>query len=446
LEALEDRCLMTSYAITTLDTNMGRQGAAFGVNDFGSSVGHSMTMGFRLFRATRWNSAGVKTDLGVLGNHKQSTAEAINNVGNMTGFSNYTPNPFGNYHAFFHNGTTMSDLGTIGGAGIDSYGKGINSSNTIVGYSNYPGGPTNRYHAFTWTSGGGMVDAHPTGPAWGGDNSQAQEINNAGQIVGFSNTAAVPTHTRAYRLSGGVYTQLPLLADWGLGGPQGSEAYGINTEGDVVGGSYVQGGAFGAKAFRGFLWDSATGNLTDLGDLGLGGKHSKAYAINDSGVIVGEANTTPGDSPRHAFVWFAGQGMQDLNSLIPGGTGWILDFAYDINNSGQIVGAGRLNGRPRGFLLTPVPSPIPAPGRQIDAPSAAGLTLQVGDASPLVMQSVISTEHADRALTRVEDAAADDISSSQPTYTPRVYLVAATGVDTAPLLVTSLLPSADPLA
>jgi hypothetical protein len=45
-----------------------------------------------------------------------------------------------------------------------------------------------------------------------------------------------------------------------------------------------------------------------------------------------------------------------LNTLIPSNSGWKLQFANDINDSGQIVGRGLLNGQIRGFLLVPVSS------------------------------------------------------------------------------------------
>jgi hypothetical protein len=45
--------------------------------------------------------------------------------------------------------------------------------------------------------------------------------------------------------------------------------------------------------------------------------------------------------------------MLDLNSLIPANSGWVLQFANGINDQGQIVGEGTLNGQAEGFLLTP---------------------------------------------------------------------------------------------
>jgi probable HAF family extracellular repeat protein len=45
--------------------------------------------------------------------------------------------------------------------------------------------------------------------------------------------------------------------------------------------------------------------------------------------------------------------MQDLNSLIPVGSGWVLSIANGINDSGEIVGYGLIHGKTHGFLLTP---------------------------------------------------------------------------------------------
>src|SRR5262245_47336113 len=45
--------------------------------------------------------------------------------------------------------------------------------------------------------------------------------------------------------------------------------------------------------------------------------------------------------------------MQDLNEMIPADTGWILSYAADINDAGNIVGWGLINGHTHAFLLTP---------------------------------------------------------------------------------------------
>ena len=52
----------------------------------------------------------------------------------------------------------------------------------------------------------------------------------------------------------------------------------------------------------------------------------------------------------HAFLYREGR-MQDLNDLIPSGSGWVLEEARAINDRGQIVGFGTFQGRTRAFLL-----------------------------------------------------------------------------------------------
>ena len=45
----------------------------------------------------------------------------------------------------------------------------------------------------------------------------------------------------------------------------------------------------------------------------------------------------------------------DLNSLIPVGSGWELEDAQSINDSGWIVGYGKYKGKDQAFLLKPLP-------------------------------------------------------------------------------------------
>jgi probable HAF family extracellular repeat protein len=89
--------------------------------------------------------------------------------------------------------------------------------------------------------------------------------------------------------------------------------------------------------------------MTDLST--LGGRSSRANAINNAGTVVGIADLAAADQ-RHAFIWEHGQ-MQDLNNVIRDGSGWVLENATDINKRGQIVGTGVHNGQFSGFLLTP---------------------------------------------------------------------------------------------
>ena len=79
--------------------------------------------------------------------------------------------------------------------------------------------------------------------------------------------------------------------------------------------------------------------------------------VDDFGEIVGDSiNGTTGVG--RATYYNAITGMVDLNTLIPPGSGWALNYAAGINRHGQIVGTGSLNGVGLGFVLTPIPSQI----------------------------------------------------------------------------------------
>ena len=82
---------------------------------------------------------------------------------------------------------------------------------------------------------------------------------------------------------------------------------------------------------------------------------SEALALNQAGSLVVGRATVPSNTGYilyHAFVW-NGVAMQDLNSLIPAGSGWLLTDANGVNDSGVIVGTGTLGGQTRAFRLTP---------------------------------------------------------------------------------------------
>jgi probable HAF family extracellular repeat protein/YD repeat-containing protein len=107
-----------------------------------------------------------------------------------------------------------------------------------------------------------------------------------------------------------------------LGGPNSTSGR-INNSGEVVGQADTASGASHA-----FLYD---GSMHDLGT--FGGNTSYAFGINDSGQVVGGADLA-GDKVEHAFMYDGS--LHDLGTL--GGTS---SGAYSINNSGQIVGASQ---------------------------------------------------------------------------------------------------------
>ncbi|MQA28775.1 MAG: hypothetical protein GEU82_02900 [Luteitalea sp.] len=141
--------------------------------------------------------------------------------------------------------------------------------------------------------------------------------------------------------------------DLGTFGGTDTIATGINEAGQVVGWS-----SFPDAAAHAFIWRRHDG-LRDLGT--LGGSISKALDVNNSGQVVGWSLLGGGSTEVHAFLWSDGV-LTDLNDLaITGREGWQhLERAYSLSDSGVIVGSGLLLNENRlaghYFALMPVPN------------------------------------------------------------------------------------------
>jgi len=321
-----------SYTFTELGTLGGSSSIAYGINDSGQVVGYSYLTGNGSYHATLWNSA-MATDLGTLGG-SSSIANGINNSGQVVGTS-YTAGDSARYAALWKGGVRIN-LGSLGGVGGATA---INDAGQIVGYSD---------NTATFWNGITLPVALGT---LGGTVSSASDINSSGQIAGQS-TLTGPTQLRATLWNGTTRTNL------GFGSLNGAAGHGngINEAGQVVGAVEIVTDTVTSHAV---LWDS--GKVTDLGT--LGGKHSSALAINMAGEIAGWSDVN-GDPRRHATLWVGTMPM-DLNSILDAATvdaGWILLDAAGINDSGWITGTAynTVTDQMRGYLLSM--SSVPEPG------------------------------------------------------------------------------------
>jgi probable HAF family extracellular repeat protein len=323
-------CCLTALvrpALPDTITDLGTLGFPFsqanGINASGQVVGYSETPGGAIHAFLY--SGGVMTDLGTLGGGGGSIAYGIDAGGEIVGSSTVNGNP--NWHAFSYSGGVMTDLGPSSESA-----NAVDSSGQIVGFSSDP-----HSHAFLY-SGGLMTDLGTLG----GYYSTANGINASGQIVGAAYTTGnLADH--AFLYSGGIMTDLGTL------GGNWSNALGINASGQIVGEAFTTGNS----AEHAFLYSG--GIMTDLGT--LGGDYSEAWGIDDGGQAVGESYTK-GDAADHAFLYSGGI-MTDLNSLLPAGSGWKLTRAAAINDSGQIVGYGTIEGQTHAFLLDTASTPEP---------------------------------------------------------------------------------------
>jgi probable HAF family extracellular repeat protein len=146
-------------------------------------------------------------------------------------------------------------------------------------------------------------------------DSRATGINTAGHVVGYTFD---PDDTyRVFIWNHGVITRFRSS----LGGRH-ARAFDINDGGQVVGSGENTGGKMVA-----FRWTNGT--MTGLGT--LGGSESRAFAINNKGHVVGQSQLG-GDLTSHAFLIKNGK-MKDLGTL-----GGRNSAALDINDAGQVVG------------------------------------------------------------------------------------------------------------
>jgi probable HAF family extracellular repeat protein len=341
---------LPTYTITELQppSFYNSDAAYYGLNNSGQVVGSvTYVYGFSSL-AVRW-SGGTVADLGDLPGFSRAAAGDINSSGQIVGACFNSAN---SDRAFLYTGGSMTPLplppapynfGT-GAGGINDAGQVIFNGSTTQGY----------YRAYLWS--GGTVTALGT---LGGASSGASDINNSGVIVGGTFTAS--NTSRAFRWSNGTMFDLGTLP-----GDVASSANAINDLGQIVGTSRPTNPSLPSRAV---LWTG--GGIVNLGVLPSYAYSSAANDINASGEVVGDSRTAAGI--YHPFLWEEGT-MTDLNNLIPANLGWDLTSASAINDFGQIVGYGTLNGKTRGFLLSPTPTPTPEPLTvQLSAMGAVGL-------------------------------------------------------------------------
>lgn len=322
-------------------------------------------------------------DLGTLPDDDISISTSINQSGQVVGYSFRSANL--RFRAFLWENGVMEDLGTLGGE--ESLAWDINNSGQVVGMAQTAttGGDNSNFpvsHGFLWTKNTGITDITPYT-----DAGRGEAINDAGQTI-------ISEGNQFFVVKNGVRTELcPDLSGGCLG-------YDINNSGSIVGYAEVAlrqdctpDYCYNVTARRAHLWNN--GNTINLGTIGdatdeynwsaaiainskgqiVGDANNKcviwekngsapvelgnlggsciALDINNSGWVVGRAETNNQNPESHAFLWRKNQKLQDLNNLIPPNSGWVLNEARSINNAGLITGYGTINGKNRAFVLIP---------------------------------------------------------------------------------------------
>jgi probable HAF family extracellular repeat protein len=307
--------------------------AAVSINDRGWSAGRSETgsldpaFNFPLFHTVLWKGRTM-VDIGTLPGGNTSIGLSINNAGQVVAFGNNDiPDPFTQYpsatqmRTFVWQDGQVQDIGTLGGPdaapgpGCDNQRPGVIVGASYISFTpNTSGIPT--LDPFLWDN-GTMTDLGNLG----GTNSGAQCINNRGQVIGMS-TLPGDLVTHAFLWQNGRMQDLGTL-----GGPL-SEAWWINDSGGIAGSADLP----TPGLHDAVIWKH--GRIHDLGTV-PGDPCSRAYGINSRGQVVGGSSSC--HAFLHAFVWQEGGPMMDLNALIQPGTGYQLTNAIDINDRGEIL-------------------------------------------------------------------------------------------------------------
>jgi hypothetical protein len=243
-----------------------------------------------------------------------------------------------------------------------SEGTGVNSKGDAVGV------------AFTADSGRSVAFVFRQGKTFllPGEQSRAEGINDAGEIIGQSKApgqkAVGPVRWKndalldlkiccagtARRINGngqiigdtydlqGHYHAFLWFAEHGTrmlstAGEEYSSALALNQRGEVV-----------VRAVPGGLFLYSDGKFEPIEI-----SHAAVRALNKDEIMVGSFGPNP--EGQHAFVWDKAHGLRDLNALVGATSGWKLEVATSINDRGEIVGWGDHGETENaGFLLVPV--------------------------------------------------------------------------------------------
>jgi len=396
------------------------------ISDAGTIVGSRMTATGSV--AFRWTATGGFEDI-----PGGTVANAVNELDEVTG-NTLTG-------AFLYDGG-MNEWDGYGGFGINEAGQisGYKELNNPYRATPLPLDPA-IYTPNRWDN-LGIARTYPRGTRQGvyADLYVLHDINDTGYAVG---------QRRKYGIVNGNFSFLttPDFKDITiLPVPYGGGAAAINNQNLVV-------GATGSNSSTGeyahaYAYDYNVDILTDLGTLN-DGLTSAAYDINDANQVVGTSwlvtQLTSLYEPEkyHAFLWDVTGGMADLNDEVPAGSAWILTSATAINDNGDIVGSGLVNGEVHGFLLTSDQVPPPPPPANEPPVAVASADVTSGKAPLTVAFSSAGSGDPDGAIAAYawdfgDGSAGVGGPSATHTYTaPGTYNAALTVTDDGGLTATA---------
>lgn len=172
----------------------------------------------------------------------------------------------------------------------------------------------------------------------GGLSAVANEINDAGQITGASETGGFPSHAKGFLYSDGV------MRDIGdLGGPfPSSIGHAINDAGEITGVSRSE------RALDAFLYSDGRMHRLELSRDACDQFPSFGYDINNSSQITGFAYRLTALGCRGTAFLYEDGAMLLIGALLPE----FSTIGYGINDSGQVVLQAIGTGEAGGYLYT----------------------------------------------------------------------------------------------
>ena len=324
-----------AWPITDLGTLPG--GLFSFANDLNAStvvVGYAEYAPFRR-HAMRWDAGSGMMDLGALVATEESSAEAINDAGEIVGTSG---NGSGFSRAFVWTPAAgMVELPSGTQTGAQAFD--ITNQHLIVGCGALPGltvsqvlqWSPNATGGWSVTGVGSPIGSAGTACAHGAEGTNLVGwATISGQLTGFRRTGGLYTtlgvETMAHRLVAGRFVgseSIPFVAnaspqEWpSLSAPsfplgylyyEGGDALDLNAANHIVGTVAGLPDPVLPSVTRAFYWDCA-GGMSDLGSLGgLPNEFAAATAINASDIVAGASN-------NHAVIWGVTPGPNDVVPL-----------------------------------------------------------------------------------------------------------------------------------
>lgn len=320
---------------------------AYGINNAGSVCGKSYSTGDDDVAMIR-SSSGTYTILPHLGTDTESGSWAINNSGQVSGFSE---NDAGQVRAvLWMSDTTIHDIGTLQNQTTSIYGNessayGLNNSGHVVGLAEIPNddGDFIPYHAFHFNGDTlqGLGTLNTTSERWQYGYSIAYYIADNGDIVGMAYSDSNTYKPFVFDTTEGMQ---PLTIDPAFTDEEWYST--VINENGMIGGHVI----VADEGTYPYYWVNKSGAPVPL-EMPSEFPNGEIYGINSYGQMVGIMWNNDTEPIEHAFIFDKIFGVRDLNDLIEPTIGWTLNNAREINDNGLLVGTGVWNGNTRGYIL-----------------------------------------------------------------------------------------------